>query len=344
MRIGKLRSSALTALLLTTTVWVLEGAASAEPKLVMKLATSAPSGSEWAHEAVAFARRVERDTSGEVGVKWYFDGIAGDELEVVNRIARKQLDGLASGGLQCERVMPSMRILGLAGMFQTHDESAMVLTKISDTLKKEAAQSEFAFLGSVNLGPYMIFSRTPVASMDELRHIKLWTWNLLEDDVKNAREMGIQVVPGRINDAASDFEAQKFDGFLTFPAAALAWQWSARVKYVTDLRLRFRCGCLLIASRTFDRLKIEHQQAVRDAMSVTLSRIDELGRRHDEALLGGLFEKQGVKTVPVAETFRAEFFEAAENARDRLSDKIVSRELIARVLQWLADYRGSCPA
>ncbi|HEX8951592.1 MAG TPA: hypothetical protein VF945_07085, partial [Polyangia bacterium] len=62
-------------------------------------------------------------------------------------------------------------------------------------------------------------------------------------------------------------------------------------------------------------------------------------KRTDEALLGGLFAKQGARSVPVSARFRNEYMAAARAARAREEGKLVSKELIDRVMQMLADYR-----
>jgi hypothetical protein len=66
----------------------------------------------------------------------------------------------------------------------------------------------------------------------------------------------------------------------------------------------------------------------------------ETTRASDDQLLSSLFARQGLKTVPLSEAFRSEFFEAARAARTRLGDKLVPAPLLNRVLQVLADYRA----
>jgi hypothetical protein len=69
-------------------------------------------------------------------------------------------------------------------------------------------------------------------------------------------------------------------------------------------------------------------------------RIDDLGRTTDDALLGGLFEKQGLKKVPVSDMLRAQFFAAARGVRDKVDPDKVPRELVLKVESWLADFRA----
>jgi hypothetical protein len=56
------------------------------------------------------------------------------------------------------------------------------------------------------------------------------------------------------------------------------------------------------------------------------------------ALFGGLFEKQGLKRVPVTPAFRDEYFTAAREARGRLAETLVPRDTLRHVLEWIADY------
>jgi hypothetical protein len=95
-----------------------------------------------------------------------------------------------------------------------------------------------------------------------------------------------------------------------------------------------------MTTRAVDALPQQHRDALRMATARLAVRFDAVSRRQDDALLGGVFAKQGLKVTPVSAKFRAEFFEAARVARDRAGEKIVPRELLARVLQLLADYRA----
>src|SRR4051795_7702664 len=83
-------------------------AAADEPSYVLRFAAVIPQGTNWAREMQAFARDVSLTTNGQVAVKWYLGGIAGDDVEAGKRVARDQLDGVGAGVWQCERWAPSM--------------------------------------------------------------------------------------------------------------------------------------------------------------------------------------------------------------------------------------------
>jgi TRAP-type C4-dicarboxylate transport system substrate-binding protein len=304
------------------------------------MATVAPAGTAWAREGHALERDIEELTRGRVRMKWYLGGIAGDELQMLDRVRRDQLDGIASGGMLCQRLSPSMRALRFVGLFQNRDESAFVSGRLRDLFDAEFLKEGFHNLGEYGVGPDVIFSRTPIRTMSELRQARLWIWDLDTMFGQALTSMGLRIVPKPLDGAYAAFESGAIDGFVAVPTAALAFQWSAEVRYFTDLRPSFLRGCILIASRAYDQLPIEGQQAVRQATARVIARLEEVGRSQDDALLGGLFARQGLTPVEASEAFRAEFYQAARMTRERLGAELLSPQLLQRVLTLLADFRA----
>jgi TRAP-type C4-dicarboxylate transport system substrate-binding protein len=308
-------------------------------RTLLRLATAAPEATSWAKELRAFGRDVETSTEGQVAIKWYMGGVAGDEKEALERIGKAQLDGMASG-IECAQIAPSMRALNVPGVVQGRDEANYVSQKLQAQFAAEAQKNGFALLFTAGLGSTMVFSRTPVRTMSELRTIKLWRWDLDQWGVMATREMGMPVQAASLEDAARLYDDGKVDGFTTMPSAALAFQWSTQARYITDLRPGYLTGCVLVAHRALDRLTAEQQKMFRSLFAKYDALFQEMGKRQDEALLGGLFEKQGLKPIPPSEGFRSEFFETARAARERAATRFVSRAALDRVLKLLADYRA----
>jgi TRAP-type C4-dicarboxylate transport system substrate-binding protein len=309
--------------------------AGAEP-IKLRFGTIAPTGSAWAHEFTAFARDVEAGTDGAVHIKIYFDGVAGDDTAVIDRIKRDQLDG-SMGAESCERLSPSMRVSGVFGLFQSREESKYVMTRLAPRIQAEALKAGFVNFGTAALGPEVIFSRRPIRDWNELRATSLFAWSLDGALVSQARALGMHVVPGALADAARLYEEGRVDGFIVIPTAALAFQYSALTRYVLPLPLSYREGCLYMSSRSFDALPLQAQEYIRAAAAKLRARLDDLNLRQDTALLGGLFAKQGVTLVPVSDTLRLDFFARARELRAQ--NHVVPDELLELVQSWLADYR-----
>ncbi len=312
--------------------------AHAEP-VTLRMAGVAPEGTMWAREVKGFARDVAAATDGAVLMKWYLGGIAGDELATLERIRRGQLDGEAGGGF-CERIAPSLRVLRLVGLIERRDELRYVINKLRPRLEAEMAKNGFVSLGFSSFGAPILMTRRPVASMEDLRRTRLWVWN--EDDVarRSLQRLGVPVVTADVAQAASLYDQHKTDGFVSIPLGGLGFQWSAQARYFTAIPIGVLPGCMVIAQRAFDALPIEYQTSVRSAGAKMLVQFEEMGRIQDAALLDGLFDKQGMKRVPVSPSLRYQFFSEARQAREAVAREVSSTDLLHEVLAWLADFRA----
>lgn len=320
---------------------LLLGAAAArgEPIAHLRFAAIAPDGTAWAREVKAFTREVESASGGRLSVRVYLGGIAGDDLEMGRRMRRDQLDGVLSGGTVCQEVSQVFRVVRVPGLMLDRGEAAYVVNRMLPTIRDEARAHGVVLLAVADLGHDVVASRVPIDSLEALRRLKLWQWELEPVTIAYSRAMGLAVVPMPVADAGRAYEDGRIDGFIAIPSAIIAFQWFARRMYLTQLPFAPVYGCILMSATAYDRLPLDLRDVVQAAAAKLGLRFAEATRAQDEQLLGGLFEKQGVRNVAVPPTLRAQFFEAAHAARDRLGARVVSRELLLQVQSLLADYR-----
>jgi TRAP-type C4-dicarboxylate transport system substrate-binding protein len=312
--------------------------AHADP-VVLRMATQAPSGTAWAREINQFSQKITSDSGGRVLFKWYWGGITGDELAVLDRIRRGQLDG-EGGSMFCEKLAPSMRVTRILGLYVNRDESHFVLNRLRPQLEQEFHRSGFELIGLANLGSVYAMSRRPIQSFADLKRDKYWVWNLDELVADSLHEMGIHTMRTPPGDARRAYEDGALDGFLSSPVGALAFQWSSVARYYLNLPIGMLPGCVVVAQRALDPLPRELQELIRrEGVRLQLN-LEKQTAMDDDNLLGVLFEKQGMKRLEPDARFRAEFFEAAGAARERLGARLVQPALLRQVLSWLADFRS----
>jgi TRAP-type C4-dicarboxylate transport system substrate-binding protein len=319
---------ALVALLLFSSV------AQAEP-ITLRLATVAPEGTAWARELHAFRRDVEKETDGRVQLKWVLGGIAGYETEILERIRRGQIDGLAASHL-CERLAPSLRVIRTFGVLRSRAEERYIVQRLRDDIDSEFDKEGFVELGVLSLGMSLLFSREPVRSMEQLL-ARRW-WIASDDDYAAvvARKLGLTVVPLPQGEALTAWDDHKIDGFVAIPASILAFQWAGVLRAYTDLPLASVDGCLLISKRSFERLRGDDQTAVRGAAIKALNRLDDISDETQHRVLAELGPRLGIQRVEPSAEFRTQFYEAVKQARALQ----IAPELLTRVLSMLADYRA----
>ena len=307
--------------------------------VVLRIATVAPDGTMWAREMKAMAHEVEAATRGGVRLKWYWGGIAGDEAEVESRILREQLEGTASGGQTCLRHAPSLRVMRIPGLFSSRDEAHYVIGALRKEIDEEFRRAGFVNLSTLVLGTDIVFLRGNAHSLAELRRLRLWRWDSDDPAIGLTRAMGIPIIPTAISQAGAALDAGEVDGLIAIPAAVLAFQWYGRLKSFIDFPFSQVSACVIVTQRAFAKLPHEHQQALLAAGAKLRARSEIVVRDQDDALTGGLFERQGLKRMVLSDSERGELLEAARASRQRLDETKIPHPLLERVLTLLADWR-----
>jgi len=308
---------------------------------MLRIAVLAPDGTSWARDATAWVRDVESASGGRLRVHLYFGAITGDDVEVERRMQKEQLDGALSGGIMCQNVTPSLRVMRIPGLIQDSAEGSFVLTRLFSALRAEARARGFVLLAFTWLGRDVVLSRAPIDSMQALRRLRVWQWSLEPALIAYSRAMGLDVVPLAIGAAGRAYEEGQIDGYVAIPAAILGFQWYARRMYLSRLPFSPVIGCLVMSAASFDRLPTDLGGLLSGEAAKSALRFSETARLQEEQLLDrGLFAKQGMTMTPVSNLLRAQFLDAARAARDKLGSSVVPNELVLKVQSWLADYRN----
>jgi TRAP-type C4-dicarboxylate transport system substrate-binding protein len=318
-------------------VCVLGARAGAEP-VVLKFATIIPDGSAYAREAKAFARDVEAGTQGRVRVKWIFGAVAGDEAQSLERLKRGQLDG-AAVALACGWLAPSLKVFRLPGMFGERQEARQVLARLRATVAEELSKNGFTLVGMEPFGSDIVLSHQPVRSMADLKRTRFWLWD--QDEVWRAMVplLGLKAVPLPVESVLRAVSDKQLDGVISLPTAALAYQWSSQFQYFTPLTASYLQACLIVTNRAFDALSLEDKSTVRAAGAKAAAHFDKVCEAQDASLVGGLFEKQGLKRVPVSAELKSAFVAETRAAMEKVDEKLVPKALRDRVAGWLAEIR-----
>jgi TRAP-type transport system periplasmic protein len=316
---------------------VLAGVAHAEP-VTLRMAAIAPDGTEWARSLKSFAQDVEVQSKGELRMKWYLGGVAGDELTALDRVKRGQLDGEA-GAIFCQRLAPSLRTARLPAMYRTRQEAIYVMGRLKPVLDEEFRKSGFANLGESVFGLDVLFSRAPIRTFDELVGTRLWVWNLDPMWQAASTEIGFKTVVTTIEEHSPAWRKKQYDAFFTVPGAALAYQWSTEAGYVSDLPATVLPACLVVSNAAMDPLPLELRQVLVTSAAKFMHRFNELSERLDDSLIGGLFQKQGLTRVTASPELHAQFEAAAKRAREKLGPALIAPGLLGTVEKLLDEYR-----
>ncbi len=310
-----------------------------QSRITLRLATAAPKGTSWAKAFEEYATHIEKNTGGQVVVKVYYGGTAGDETEVLARMERGQLDGTISGGPICMSVMPSVRVLHIIGMYDSEQQMLDVAKELTPVFADEAHARGYALVGVGTIGPVILFSRNRVTDFASLRKTSLWGWELSNVFNQMAEAMGMKMVLTSLAAASRAYEDGRVDGFWTTPIAALGFQWYSQARYFMPLEAVYLSGCMLLREASLDGMSPENRAVLREEGAQLAIRLEVESTKMGRGLVDRVFQKQGLERLPVSAELMRDFRAEAQQARKALVGKVVPKKLLEQVEQIIAKRR-----
>jgi TRAP-type C4-dicarboxylate transport system substrate-binding protein len=203
---------------------------------VIKLATFAPVNSAY-HDVLLELAREWRDISkGEVVLRIYSGGVAGDDPDVVRKMRIGQLQAaiLILGGLP--DIDPRFRAFQMPMMYRDNAEFDHVLRAMRPTLDRLLAQHSFRGLAWADGGWLHIFSRAPVVTPDDLRRQRVFIFAGASPLAEALRDCGFRPVELPATDIHTALQSGMLDAVSAPPLGALSMQWFAQIPHMSTLR------------------------------------------------------------------------------------------------------------
>jgi len=327
-------------LLVFIVIWGLSsGAACAAAEgTVIKVAVVTPEGSAWTNSLYQLAAAVKERTKGAVTFTVYGGGIAGDELDVLRKMQADRIQAAGFSGVGLGVLVPQIRILEAPLLYKTEAEVDFVKQKLADRFAAEFEKKGFVLLGFAEAGFVYFFSSTSMTGPQGFDPIKMWVWKGDPVAKTSLEALGIKTYPLQLTDVNTGLETGMINGFYAPPAAAVAYQWYAKARYMLDYPMVNSTGAFLIKKNTFDRLSEENRQILREASAGFCDELVQISRRVNaearEVLLnsGIVFEK------PTEEQLRLFDIKARQIYSDSI-DRLYSRELFDTVSRFLEGQR-----
>jgi len=164
-------------------------------KIVIKMATLAPEGTEWHGLLVDLGQEWNKATNGEVKLRIYPSGVVGDERDMVRKMRIGQIHGAAITTEGMTEVNQYFTAFNYPLLFQDYDDVDFVRKQLKDELYNESEKNGFKLLTMVDVGWVYWFSTDPVFTPSDLKKTKIWTWAGDYKSVQLYEENGFQPVP-----------------------------------------------------------------------------------------------------------------------------------------------------
>ncbi|MDQ7772405.1 MAG: TRAP transporter substrate-binding protein DctP [Elusimicrobiales bacterium] len=326
-------------LLLSLLVTLAAALPAAASQVTIKFATLAPEGSAWMKVMNSFADEVKEKTAGRVRFRMYPGGVQGDEKDVVRKIRIGQLQAGGFTGVGIGEIAPAARVLDTPFLFKSPAEIDHVYGAMDAEFRKMFDAAGYVLLGWAEVGDVIILSNSPVKKPEDLKAVKMWIWE--GDPIAEASfaALGVKPIPLSITDVMTSLQTGMIDGLYGSPLAVLALQWHTRMKYALSLPMANASGAVLISKKAFGSLSKEDQAALLAAGDKHFRELTRVSRA-DNLKSIDLLKKAGINfTDPAGRTVASEFEKTGKAARESLTGKLYSGELLGRIEKALSEFR-----
>ncbi len=337
--ITKLTAHHKTGLILFAFFLFLSPGDGAAKSILIKIATLAPEGSAWMKTFNELKTEILNKTDKTVRIRIYPGGILGDEKDMLRKLHIGQIHGavLTSSGLSS--LFGEIDVLQIPFMFQTYEEVDHVMAKMDAFFRKGFAANGHVLVGWSEAGFVRLMSTTPVTDLNDLRKMKVWTW----EDAPMSRaifdEAKVAAIPLTVPDVLVGLQTGLVDVVYAPPAGAISLQWFTKVKYLTDLPLNYLVGAVIIKQKVFNRIPPAYQDVVLTSFQARLKTLKTLIRGENQEALK-VMQKHGVKILKPTKQAVVEFSRLSDKAMQRPGAVAFTPKVLDEVTTYLEGYRN----
>ncbi|MBW2433874.1 MAG: TRAP transporter substrate-binding protein DctP [Deltaproteobacteria bacterium] len=306
--------------------------------VVIKLATLAPEGSSWSETFNAIDAEIQQKTDGQVRFKLYAGGVLGDEKDMLRKMHIDQIHAAALTSAGLSAIFEEMDVFQIPFLFESHEEVDFVLTRMDAFFRQGFDKNNYVLLGWSEAGFVRLMSTKPVATLADLRKVKVWTW----EDAPMTRvifeEAGVSAIPLSVPDVLVGLQTGLVDVVYAPPSGAISLQWFTKTRYITDVNLIYLIGGVVIKKKVFNTIAPAHQKIVTDVWQRQMNRLKQTIRKENQEAMQ-VMVKQGIKIINPAPDQIAEFKKVSTKAIQRLEGQTYSQKTLNEVVANLESYR-----
>jgi TRAP-type C4-dicarboxylate transport system substrate-binding protein len=286
------------------------------------MATLVPDGSSWHLILKEMAEKWKEVSGGRVQVRLFPGGVAGDDPDVVRKMRLGTLSAGVLSAVGVGEIDKSVYALGIPLMYASYDEVYWVHDKMRADLEAGLADKGFVVLNWADGGWVHFFTKKPVATPDDLRQLKLFTWAGDAESVEVWRAGGFNPVPLPSTEIATGLQTGLIEALGSPPQVAVISQFFNHAQYMTDLRWQLLLGATLITNKAWDGIPAEIQPEIRRVTEEAGARLRREIRQSEEKDIEAM-KKRGLTVVPVSEAQRGEWQQATEKLYSQIRDNVV---------------------
>lgn len=312
--------------------------ASVAKTLQIKIATLAPEGSSWAKTLHAIDAEVRTKTDKQVGFKLYPSMVLGDEQDMLRKMHIGQIHGAALTSAGLSAIFSEMDVFQIPFLFESHAEVDYVIEEMGAFFQKGLEKNGYILLGWSEGGFVRLMSTVPVATLEDLRKAKVWTWEGSPMTKVIFDQANVSAIPLSMPDVLVGLQTGLVNVVYAPPSGAITLQWFTKIKYITDVNLIYLIGGLVMQKKVFDKIAPDHQKILLATCRQRMNELKKTIRKENQEAIE-VMVKNGVKIITPTAVQVAEFKKVSDQAMQRLVGKSFSKKIWDEVVTKIKTYR-----
>jgi len=292
--------------------------------IVIKLATLAPNNSAWHEIYKDMAARWAELSDGQVDLRIYPGGVAGEESDVLRKMRIGQLHaaGLSLPGLA--RITPAVNALAIPMAIETPQELTRVREALQPRLEQVFEDEGYVLLNWGDIGWVRFFVPDPDGSLDAVRKHRFVAWS--QDATLDIwREAGFRSTHLNLSDVLPGLKTGLVDALGTTPLVVLSNQWFPFVPYMLDLPWAPLVGATLVDRRVWNRIPEDLRPKLRAAARETGLRLQsEISRLEEQAIAEMV--KRGLEIVELTPEEKADWRDFFVSTYPKIRGPVIPEE------------------
>lgn len=229
-------------------------AAAPSKKIIIKMATLAPSGSPY-HEIMKELAAGWREKSDDrVALKIYPGGVAGGEVDILRKIRIGQLHAGALSISGLSRALPEISVLGTPMIYKTKECLLQVQDALAPKIEERMEKKGFVVLSWAIAGWVRFFVPEAEPSIDGLRKARMHVFAGDDRILELWKTMGVNAIPLPGTDVLPGLQSGMVNAFFTTPVMAYASQWFAFTPYMIEMPWAPMIGAIIVSKRAWEKV------------------------------------------------------------------------------------------
>jgi len=305
---------------------------------IIKIGSIAPDRSPWNDALKEIGREWEKISNGQVILKIYPGGIAGNEDDMIRKMKFGTLGGAVLTNIGITKINPDAFVLNTPFLFNSEKELDYVMGQLVPVFEKQIKEKGYQTILWTMSGWLNFFSKYPILYPQDLKKQKL-SVSVGEPETEQAwKKGGYHTVPTELKDTMMALQSGMIDALYLPPLLAGASQYFAFAPHMNTLKVTPLVGGMVIVNRIWEKIPENFKQPMLAAVQNARAKLArETAALESEAL--ETMKKNGlIIHEPPADSL-PQWKEAADKGMDELVGKVFSKEIYEKMLAILREYR-----